>query len=287
VGAALEAAAAALDRAGIPRPRLEAERLLAHVLETDRGGVVARRPDPLAPEAADRFENWVRRRTAREPLQHLTGEQEFFGLVFRVDPRVLVPRQETEGMVDAVLGLDLCPGDQVADLGTGSGCIAVALAVARPDLRIVALDRSEAALDLARANAVRHGVADRIRFVAGDFAAPPSGCRDGEFGAVVSNPPYVSRPEWEKLAPEVRDWEPREALVPGESGLEAYRALAPVARRLLRRDGSLVLELGYGRETGAADAVVAAGLEVVKVLPDLRGIPRVLVARRAELEDGS
>ncbi len=276
----MDAAAARLERAGVPAPRREAEILLGHLIGKDRGGVVARRPDPLDEEQAARFEALLARREGREPLQYLTGEQEFMGLRFLVDARVLVPRPETEGVVEAVLGLGLPSGASVADLGTGSGCIPISLAVARRDLRLFALDVSPEALDVARANAERHGVADRIELVRSELAEPPASWA-GRMDAVVSNPPYVSEEEWACLSPEVRDHEPRIALVPGPTGLEAYGRAAVSAAALLRPGGYLALELGFGREEGARRAVALVGFRGLEAIPDLRGIPRVLLARRA------
>lgn len=280
MGGAVEAAAERLRRAGVPEPRREAAVLLAWVLGTDRGGVLARRPDPLPAEAAERFESLVSRRERREPFQYLTGREEFCGLEFRVDRRVLVPRPETGLLVEAVLGLELKETARVVDLGTGSGCIATVLAVRRPGWELLAVDRSADALAVARDNAGRHGVLGRMRFLEADLADLAAATEPGEADAVVSNPPYVSEGEWRELAPEVRDHEPKQALVPGPTGLEAYRSVAPAARRLLRPGGYLVLELGWRSEPGAAAAVVGAGLEVLEVRPDPRSIPRVLVARR-------
>ncbi len=276
----MDAAARRLERAAVPEPRREAELVMGHLLAKDRGGVVARRPDAIDESLAARFEDLVARRERREPLQYLTGEQEFMGLPFRVDCRVLVPRPETEGVVEAALGLGLAKGARVADLGTGSGCIAVALAVARPDLRLHALDVSRDAIEVARWNAERHGAEGRIAFVLADLADPPAEWV-GRMDAVLSNPPYVAEEEWAGLSPEVRDYEPRVALVPGPTGLEAYLRVAESALRLLRPGGHLVVELGFKRETGARDAAARAGLTDLEVLPDLRGIPRVLVARKA------
>lgn len=279
LGRAITQATGRLKRAGTPNAKLEAELLMAKVLGTDRGGVLARRDDALPPEDASRYAEWVERREKREPFQHIVGVQEFYGLEFRVDRRVLVPRPETEGLVDAILGLDLPNHARVADLGTGSGCIAIALAVKRRDLDLYALDRSADALELAHENAFRHEVDDRIDFKPGDLGAPPAEWL-GRMDVVVSNPPYVSAEDWQGLLPEVRDYDPREALVPGPTGLEAYGPLVRSACELLRPEGSLVLELGWGQADRVRDLVAEAGFRGIQVRPDLRSIPRVLVAEK-------
>jgi len=261
----------------VPGHRRDAELLLAHLLSTDRGGLLVRRDDLLAAALATRYERWIERRGAREPLQHVIGEQAFFGFEFKVDRRALVPRPETELLVEIASALDLPDGARIADLGTGSGCIAVSLARLRPDLVIHALDRSEEALELARENAVLNGVLERISFVCADLCDAPAEWQ-GALDLVVSNPPYVSEAECTVLEPEVRDHDPREALVAGPTGYEVYRTLIPAACELLRRDGWLLLELGQGQDDTLRDLAVGAGFEEIRVLPDLRGIPRVLQA---------
>ncbi len=272
-------AAATLARAGIAEARREAERLAAWVLGADRGTLLARRCDPFPPPSLDRFLALLARRERREPFEHVVGEADFFGLRFQVDSRVLVPRPETELLVEALLGLDLPAAGAVADLGTGSGAIAVTVARRRPDLRVFALDRSAGALELAASNARRHGVAGRIVFERASFASPPRPWL-ARMDAVASNPPYVSEAEWHGLEPEVRDHEPREALVAGPSGLESYREVAPAAFGLLRPGGAVVIELGHRSEPGAREAAVEAGFERIEVVADWQGIPRVLVARK-------
>jgi release factor glutamine methyltransferase len=247
------------------------------VLDTDRGGLWIRRPQPLDPPCLERYERSIARRERREPVQHVLGFQEFHGLAIRVDARALVPRPETEGLVDAVLEC-APPGADVADLGTGTGCLAIALAVRRPDLSVRALDRSADALALARENLALHGLSRRIELVRGDLAHPPAAWL-GRLDVVVSNPPYVGLEAWRGLAPEVRDYEPREALVPGPTGYEAYAALAPAAAALLRPGGRLVAELGYGQDHRVREIVEGAGFGDVRIRDDLNGIPRVLVAR--------
>lgn len=279
VGGILASAAARLAAAGIDEPKAEAELLLAALLATDRGGLLVRRRDSLPPALAGRFAEWIGRRAAREPAQHLIGTQEFYGRPFRIDRRALVPRPETETLIDAVLGLPARGAAGVVDLGTGSGCIAITLAAERPDWSILALERSGAALELARENVALHGVERRVELVQGELTEPPAAW-NGRIDLVVSNPPYCSAGEWESLQPEVRDHDPREALVAGPTGYEAYAALAPSARRLLVEGGRLGLEIGYGQEQELRRIVERAGFDSIEVRPDLRGIPRVLLARR-------
>jgi release factor glutamine methyltransferase len=285
VARALARAARRLARAGLAQPREEAAWLLARVLGTDRGGLLVRREERLPDSAASTFERFVERRALREPAQHILGTQEFFGLELLVDRRVLIPRPETEGLVEAALALDLPPGALVADLGTGSGCLAVTLAVHRPELRVLALDRSASALDVARANAERHGVAGRIEVCRAAFADPPPDGWRGRTTIVLSNPPYVSEAEWTELAPEVRDHDPREALVAGPTGLEAYREVVPLAAALAHPGGHLLLELGFGQAGTVPALLTYSGWVIAELRHDMQGIPRVLHARREPVGD--
>lgn len=279
VAAVLEVATRRLSEARVPDPRREAATLLALVLGTDRGGILARKPDLVATENVARFEELIAARASRIPLQHLEGRAEFRGLVFEVTPDVLIPRPETEDLVQAVLDAGLKDGARVADLGTGSGCIAVALAIHRPTWRLVAVELSAEALRVATRNAATHGVAHRVSFAARDFATVPDDER-GTYDAVVSNPPYVPENEWEKLQAEVRDHEPRLALVPGPTGNEAYEAVARAASEMLRPGGLLALELGWRSEEAVRGIVARDGFREIFVRPDVQGIPRVLTATR-------
>lgn len=277
IGETLRRAEQTLHVAGVGDARINAEFLLSHLLRTDRGGLFLRRREALAAADADRFERWIARRALREPLQHLIGTQEFHGLELACDGRALIPRPETELLVDSLLELSPPSGARIADLGTGSGCVAIALAVSRPDLRLTAVDRSTDALALAAENARRQSVVDRIRFVEGDFGER-STFDDDLFDLIVSNPPYVSEPQWRELEPEVRDHDPKAALVPGASGLEAYRRLIPLALDRLRRGGTLLLEIGAGQADAVASILTANGVRRVERRLDFRGIERVLLA---------
>jgi release factor glutamine methyltransferase len=271
VRAALEEAAARLAGAGLPEPDREAATLLAAVLGVPRA-LLAADPPPLGEDARARFRELVGRRARREPAAYLLGTREFRSREFRVGPAVLVPRPETEVLVEAALAaLPVGEPRWAADAGTGSGCIAVTLAAERPRLRVAATDRSAAALAVADGNARVHGVRDRVLPVRADFLSALRGPLD----LVVSNPPYVA--EGEAVEPEVLH-EPRGALYAGEDGLDAYRALAPEAARVLRPGGLLLLETPGERVEAIAAILRAAGLEPGPAIPDLSGRPRVLPA---------
>jgi len=277
VGQALDAARTRLLESGVETS--DADYLLCTALSLDRGRLLTRRGEVLPAEAAARFDGWIDRRACREPAQYITACQEFHGLSFRVDSRALVPRPETEGLVDAALSFDLEPGASVADFGTGSGCVAIAIAVRRPDLRVFGLDRSPDALALAAENVERHRVGDRVALRAGSFADPPPEWR-GRLDAIVSNPPYVREDDWERLEPEITRYEPVDALVSGPTGYEAYEALAPVASDWLAPGGRLALEFGYGQAREVRRIVASAGFDAIEVQRDLRGIERILTGSR-------
>jgi release factor glutamine methyltransferase len=274
VGQALAAAVARLEAAGVAEARADAEVLLARTLGTTRTGVVLAARRPLPDAAAVALEAVVARRAAREPLQHIVGEREFWSLPFAVDRRVLVPRPETECVVETALRV--APGARrVLDVGTGSGVIAAALARGWPAARVWASDVSADALAVARVNLARH--APGVALVRGDLLAPFGA---GAFDVVVSNPPYVADGELAGLAPEVRDHEPRVALAAGPDGLAALRALVADAPRVLAPGGWLVVEMGAGQAARVRRSAEATGrYAAVEVWRDLAGIERVLVAR--------
>lgn len=261
---------------GMANPRLDAELLLAHALACDRVRLYTHHDQPLGAEELGRFRPLVRARLAGEPVAYLVGAREFWSLRFQVDERVLIPRPETEGVVEAVLEAVTGRGEPaVADIGTGSGAIAIAVAHERPDARLTATDRSNDALDVARANAAAHGA--RIDFLEGDGLAPLDG--RGPFDVVAANPPYVDERDYARLPVEVRR-EPRLALVADEHGLAMLRRLVEGAGPLLGEAGVLVLELGHDQGAAVRAMAVAAGYRDVGLRRDLAGIERVLVARR-------
>ena len=283
----LAAAARRLRDAGLDAAGATADTdvLARHLLGWTRAHLLAHRRDPAPAAFAERLAALVERRADRVPVAYLTGTREFHGLDFDVTPDVLIPRPETELAVEAALAALPPPGAgvRVVDVGTGSGCIAVAMAVARPDARIVGLDRSRLALTVARRNARRHGVGDRIAFVAGDLltalAAQPAA------DVVVSNPPYIAA-DSPDVAVDVARHEPPSALYAGPDGLDIVRRLLADAGRVLRPGGRLVMEIGAGQADAVAAAAARTGGWAAAVFqPDLQGIPRVVLLSRRGVAD--
>jgi release factor glutamine methyltransferase len=267
---ALDSALIALTAAGCESPRLDAELLLAAAMGVDRAVIVSDPGRGLEPAAARRFQEHARRRTQREPVAYILGRKGFRTIELEVDGRVLVPRPETEHLVEAAL--DLPRGARVADVGTGSGAVALALKAERPDLEVVATDSSAAALAVARANAERLGL--EVELVPGDLLEGVGGRLD----AVLSNPPYVADGDHGALAPEIARHEPAEALMAGADGLEVIRRLAPGAAAT--GAAFLALEVGFGQAAAVAEIVRGAGFPRTETTSDLAGIERVVVGRR-------
>jgi release factor glutamine methyltransferase len=277
----LAAARARLIAAGIPAEEAEIDaRLLAQeTLEWDAARLLASRDQQAPAGFAIRYGALVARRAAREPMAYILGRQEFWDLSVLVEPSVLIPRPESEHLVEAALELSGDHHGRAADVCTGSGCLALALARERPRLTIVATDISAEGLAVARRNAARHGLADRIAFVRTDLLAGLA----GPFDLVLSNPPYVPRREREALPPEVGLYEPPLALFAGDDGLDAIRALVATAPDALRPGGALVFEFGFGQAEAVAGLIAGSRrLRMVAIRPDLQGIPRAAVARRVE-----
>jgi release factor glutamine methyltransferase len=275
VGEALGAAIDALAAAGVDDPRLDAELLLAEASGRCRAALLAAPDAELPPAAGRRFGELVRRRLRREPVAYVLGRKGFRRIELGVDPRVLIPRPETELLVE--LALELRPA-RLLDVGTGSGAIALAVADELPECEVTAPDTSADALEVARANAARLGLAERVRFVEGTL--PDA----GGFDLVLANLPYVAERDWPTLQPEVTRWEPREALLAGPDGLDAYRTLLAPRGRACGPNGTesstaLAVEVGEGQAPAVAELVREAGFAAVEVRRDLAGIERVVVGR--------
>jgi release factor glutamine methyltransferase len=276
---ALSQAISLLD-ATTPKPRPEAEWLLSFLLESDRSHILSHYQDELESSLITRFLSLVEDRRQGKPLQYIIGSQEFRGLEFQVTTDVLIPRLETELVVDRALPCLIRQHPLLVDCCTGSGCIAVALAVERPRVRVIAVDLSLAALNVAKRNAIAHRVLDRIQFVASDLLNPlDSFSLRGEVDCIVSNPPYVSEKDFDGLQREVKEWEPKLALVAGRDGLAVYRRLIPQSLSLLRKEGHLILEIGFSMKE-AVCRLFQNGWRDVKVQEDFSGIPRVVVAQK-------
>ena len=258
------------------RAQADAELLLLHMLGKNKSWLMAHLDEELAEYNAARYIELIERRYKGEPIQYITGETEFYGLPFRVTPDVLIPRPDTEHLVDKVIELaPIFSKPGIVDVGTGSGAIAIALAHKLPHAQIAATDISERALAVARENAKRNGVI--IRFLPGDLLAPVAGER---FEIVVSNPPYVSSRDRATLSVEVREHEPSLALFAGDDGLDVYRRLIPAAFDALPPGGFVALEIGCGQSTAIAEMLARAGFEQIEYVSDLQGITRVACARR-------
>ncbi|MGE0468051.1 MAG: peptide chain release factor N(5)-glutamine methyltransferase [Nitrospira sp.] len=284
VGTLLAWARQSLDSTGTPNAAQEALWLLAFALEMEHHALVSRTEQAVTAEQLARAKTLVSRRVAREPLQYILRTQEFCGLDFAVSSSVLIPRPETELLVHAVLKEGgLAEGATLVDVGTGSGCIAVTLATILDEVRIFAVDCSAEALVVAKSNAVRHGVGEKIVWIEGNLLSP---LRDritvGTVDVIVSNPPYIADGEWERLQPEVKLFEPRLALLAGPRGTEFHEQLFHDSKEFLVPDGLLVMEIGQGQlplvRQAAEQAGGYTGLQTVK---DEAGIDRVIIARRA------
>ena len=260
---------------------LDTNLLARHVLGWSRAEMLLRQDDPLPTGFEEAFNALIERRARREPAAYIRGKQEFWSREFDVTPEVLIPRPESELIVEELL--NLLPVDapalprRVADIGTGSGCIAVSVAAERPNVHVVATDISRAALDLARRNAEAAGVAARIEFVECAYLSGAT----GPFDFILANPPYISESEYEELAPEVREYEPQMALLAGEDGLRDIRQIVDVAAARLKPGGTLFMEIGHTQGDRLAALVKAfPSLTLSRISTDLQRIPRVAVIER-------
>ena len=268
-----------LREGGVPEPRREAGSLLESVLARDRTFLITHSETRLTREDVLTFQERLGRRADGEPLQYITGLQDFFGLRFAVSRDALIPRPETELLVEAALDV-LGPGSRalICDVGTGTGCIPISLLHEMPEARAVAVDLSRAAVGLAKRNAARHSVSERISLLVADslsaLAVQP------RFDLVVSNPPYVPDAEWETLQREVRDHEPRLALTSGSDGLTMIRRLLVETPGVLVKGGHFVFEMGYRQGAAVEEAIDPGVWELLRIRDDLQGIPRIAVLRK-------
>lgn len=280
IAAAVGRGRALLAAVGIEAAGLEACVLFEHAAGFDRAALLARGCEPVEPRAAQRYEHLLGERVRRIPLAYITGEREFWSLQLRVDRRVLVPRPETETLVEAALER-IGSGARVADVGTGSGAIVIALAHDLDTGMFIGTDRCSSAIAVARANASAHGLAEHIEFLEGDLLAPLAGLH-GSLDALVSNPPYIPTAELCSLQPEVRDFEPRAALDGGFDGLVLITRLIAGAPHLLRCGGWLLLEIGAGQADPVRALLQRTGrFDDISTSRDLAGIERVVAAKRA------
>lgn len=278
----LREATSELDNAGVPEARREAGSLLSFVLGKDRTFLISHAEDTVDENSLVRLRDFVERRAAGEPLQYITGVQDFYGREFQVTSEVLIPRPETELLVEAALQIvgDVGTAPSICDVGTGSGCIALTLLCEIVNARAVAIDKSPAALEIAKINAQNHSVADRTLFVVSDcFNSLDS--RDYEFDLIVSNPPYVAEAALEGLQREVRDHEPLIALSPGGDGLSVIRRLINDGPAFIKPNGHLIMEIGFDQGEAVENLVKDSAWSLREIRPDLQGIPRIMVVQKA------
>ena len=273
----LREASLLLEHNGVPEARRDASSLLSFVLGKDRTFLISHAEDPVGDDSLDQLREFVKRRAAGQPLQYITGVQDFYGREFRVTPDVLIPRPETELLVEAAL--EVSNGDFICDVGTGSGCIALTLLCERPGARAVAVDKSAAALEIAKFNASKLSVTERAVFVISDCfdALDPS---EYQFDLIVSNPPYVSESALAGLQREVRDHEPLVALSPGGDGLSVIRRLLVDAPAFLKSNGHLLMEIGFDQGEKVRNLIDESMWSLLEVRPDLQCIPRIVVLRK-------
>lgn len=256
---------------GIDNPRLDAELLLAHILKLDRVGLYLNYDRPLNAEELDTVRPLVKKRGQREPLQYLLGKTEFWSLEFNVSPAVLIPRGDTEILVEEALARADDSG-KLLDVGTGSGAVVISLASELPDWQLTGLDLSAEALAQAQENVAKHEVGNRVELVQGNLAELPP----YQYDLIVSNPPYIAETEWDELMPEVRCFEPQMALLAENDGLACYQHLTRQAASNLNRNGWLLVEIGYKQADAVKELFSAVGLSSVFVRDDYAGQPRVV-----------
>lgn len=276
----LRTATEILKKSGVAEPRREANSLLGFALEKDRAFLIAHSDYNLSEAHQTHFENLLKRRASREPLQHITGKQEFFGLEFEVNRDVLIPRPETELIVEnAIEILQKKENPRFCEIGVGSGCISIAILHNVENALAIGLDVSEKALRVARRNAEKHSVSDRLDLKISDVFGV---LRDEKFDLIVSNPPYIPQSDIENLQAEVRDFEPLNALTDGADGISVIRKIINTAPRFLLLDGFLLLEIGFGQAACVFEMLDRKIWREAEILPDLQNIQRMLKAQKTE-----
>jgi release factor glutamine methyltransferase len=282
IGEMLVTAMGAFASSGVDTPQLDAEVMMAHAVGKSRIYAIAHPNQVLKPEELQRFNEFVERRRKREPLAYIVGEKEFWGISFKVKPGVLVPRPETETLVEAALSeMSGITGPAIVDIGTGTGCIAIALALELPDAMVYATECSETALEVAQYNVCKHQVESRVHIMEGSLLAPVPKKVFGRLDSIVSNPPYIPSGEINTLQPEVADYEPRGALDGGKDGLRFYTDIIRDAHDWLKPGGWLHLEVGAGQAEEVAAIAQAYEFIAIQTRRDLAGIGRVVSCRKA------
>ena len=279
VGDVLTDATLRLREAGVETPQLDSQLLMAHVLNCSRLDLIAHPERVLTDSELIDFRTMLDKRSSRFPLAYILGCKEFYGLELQISSGVLVPRPETELLVEECIKRLRRDDALIADIGAGSGTIAVALGISLPASKIYSTEISTVALEVAQANVEKHQLAERVSIIRGDLLVPLIDL-DLKFDAIVSNPPYISTAEIETLEPEVRLYEPREALDGGEDGLDVYRRLFPESLDLLREDGFVGVEIGAGQANSVRNIAELAGYGRIEVIRDLAGIERIVIAYR-------
>jgi len=273
----LKEAALELESAGVPEARREAGSLLSFVLEKDRTFLISHAEESVDENSLVRLREFVERRAVGEPLQYITGVQDFYGREFRVTPDVLIPRPETELLVEAALEI-VSDASFICDVGTGSGCIGVTLLCELVNAPAVLIDKSPAALEIAKINAQKHSVADRARFIVSDCF---NSLDSQKFDLIVSNPPYVAESALAGLQREVRDHEPLVALSPGGDGLSVIRRLIDEGPTFIKPNGHMLMEIGFDQGEVVAGLINGSTWSLREIRPDLQGIPRIVVLQKA------
>ena len=277
---AIDAAAVRLDAAGIDTARLDARVLMAHVMERDQAWLIGYRDDQLPTDARARYKELVARRAGREPIAYLTGVREFWSLDLRVTPDTLIPRPDSEALVEAALEIASADKPRILDLGTGSGCLLLAILTERRDANGLGIDISEGAIRIAQLNARTIGLSSRARFRIGTWVAAAPMAEERGFDLIVSNPPYIPNGQIADMALDVRHFEPLGALNGGADGLGAYREIAANLHDLIVPGGHFIGEFGLGQGPAVEHILHAAGLQVIGFHDDVAGRKRCVVARR-------